>query len=333
MNVYPEKIQKLIKQFPFVTDILSAKMEPTDGQGKSRVDDLTIRVQKADGDLMWRRANNIGIGDDSSIFNPSGNRRGQVMRRGEYLFAINNSGKIINRVDWPRNIEERRATGEIYGQSALWSRRDIIRKGETCYSNPIWGETEYLVWATVEAWHENSKNPDAPNGVFGKFHDRSVYITIYGKPIEGFEKLEKESDMFTNLSLDEDTILFGIVEKNENIIRMVGMLDEMCITFQDEVYLNGMQRMLDGKGYWRMLDKQGNVIITCTGPYSSKYITLRDSASMVKFVQHRGSDRLYLQGQWGTLPQIRNLVRTVVRMWQNQELHVEFKVDTGSSSV
>ena len=63
MRPNASKNQELTKQYPFVTDILSARMEPHDGNGGTSVNDLTIRVEKADGDLMFRRANNIGLAD------------------------------------------------------------------------------------------------------------------------------------------------------------------------------------------------------------------------------------------------------------------------------
>lgn len=333
MDPGASKIQGLTRQYPFVSDILSAQMEPHDGQGGTSVDDLTIRVEKADGDLMFRRADNVGLGDSSCIFQPKGNRKDQAMRRGEYSFAIDNEGRIINRVNWPRNEKERKTTdGEIYGWSTLWSGRTTHANGTLGYTNPIWDSVKYLVWVTVEAWHTDTKNDEAPGGRFGKFRDRSIHITIYGAPEQGFGKLQEESSMYTNLSLDSRLMLRGILEGDRDIISMGGMIHEMCITFQDEVYFKGMKEVLDGSEFRGASGQFGTVRVLCAEMCGYDRVMLEDPASYVIFQLRQDSKHMYALGQQGTLPQIRNLVRTVVRLWKEKPgLRAAFRPDKNVS--
>jgi hypothetical protein len=202
MKLNASKNLDLIRQFPFVDKILAARMEPY-GDPKTGVisrmdpiDDLTIRVEKADSHLMYRQAGNIGLGDSSCAFRFTDNRQDQVMRRGEYLFAIDSEGLIINRVNWPRNDDERRTTGEVYGWSVLWVGRIMFANGSRDYTDPIWDKVKYLVWVTVEAWHADTRNDDVLGGRFGEFKDRSIHITIYDAPDQGFEKLQEESSVY-----------------------------------------------------------------------------------------------------------------------------------------
>ncbi|OGF82352.1 hypothetical protein A3B18_00150 [Candidatus Giovannonibacteria bacterium RIFCSPLOWO2_01_FULL_46_13] len=314
MNPNASKNRELIKQYPFVSDILSARMEPHNGQGGTSVNDLTIRVEKADGDLMFRRADNVGLGDSSGIFQFKGNRKDQVMRRGEYLFAIDGKGKIVNRVNWPRNDEEKRKTGEIYGWSALWTGRVTFANNKEVYSNPIWDKVRYLVWVTVEAWHADTKNDDVPGGRFGEFKDRLIHITIYSAPDQGFEKLREESSAYSNLVLDSRLMTRGVIEKDHDIVSIGGMLYEMCITFQDEVYFNGMKDVLDTGPFRGASGQFGMVKVLCAEMCGYDRVMLEDNSSYVTFQLRPGSKHMYVLGQQGTLPQIRNLVRTVVRM-------------------
>lgn len=111
MNPNSTKNRKLIRQYPFVVQIMRGWLEPYSYWKRSpsealRVDDLTIQVQKADGDLMFRRANNVGLGDSSCVFQIGEKRKDQVMRRGEYIFAVDADDEIINRVAFPRNEAE-----------------------------------------------------------------------------------------------------------------------------------------------------------------------------------------------------------------------------------
>lgn len=278
---------------------------------------------------MYRRADNVGLGDSSCIFQFKGNRKDQVMRRGEYLFAIDGKGKIVNRVDWPRNDDEKRKiNGEIYGWTALWTGRVTFANNTEGYSNPIWGEVKYLVWVTVEAWHADTKNDDVPGGRFGEFKDRSIHITIYSEPDQGFEKLQEESSVYSNLSLDSRLMTRGVIDKDHDIVSIGGMLYEMCITFQDEVYFNGMKEVLDGGKYRGASGQFGSVKVLCAEMCGYDRVMLEDSVSYVTFQLRPGSRHMYVLGQQGTLPQIRNLVRTVVRMWREKpELRAAFKSD------
>lgn len=334
MNPNASKNCKLIEQYPFVGRILKRRMEPYEVMmdGATRVDDLTIRVEKADGDLMYRRAHNVGLGDASCVFQFTDKRKDQVMRCGEYLFAIGSNDEILNQVNWPRNSEEQRTTGEVYGWSVLWSGRNTFPSGEPCYTNPIWDKVQCLVWVTVEAWHTDTKNDEVPGGRFGEFRDRSVHVTIYGAPDEGFEKLQEESSVYSNLFLDSDVMMRGVIKQNHDIVSMGGMLYEMCITFQDEVYFNGMKEVLDSGEFRGASGQFGTVKVLCAEMCGYDRVMLQDAKSYVTFQLRPGSKHMYVLGQQGTLPRIRNLVRTVVQMWRERpELRAAFKPDEETS--
>ncbi len=66
MNLNSKKQRELLRQYPFVWEILNKLMEPIGGETGKAVDDLTIEVKKADGDLMFRRAHNVGLGGEKS---------------------------------------------------------------------------------------------------------------------------------------------------------------------------------------------------------------------------------------------------------------------------
>lgn len=328
MNPNSTKNRKLIRQYPFVADIMRGWLEPYNYWVRSpsealKVDDLTIQVQKADGDLMFRRANNVGLGDSSCVFQISEKRKDQVMRRGEYIFAVDADDVIINRVAFPRNAAEGKLSGNVYAWSVLWA----TKNGQT-YSNPIWDKVKYLVWVTVEAWHADTKDDNAPGGRFGDFRDRSMKITIYGAPSQGFEKLQEESNVYTNLSLDSRLMIEGAIDNNYDIIAMSGMLSELCIMFQDEVYFNGMKDAFYAGKYRGASGQFGSVRVLCAEMCGYDRVMLEDDTSYVTFQLRPDSKNLYVLGQSGTLPRIRNLVRTVVRMWnQNPESRAAFKSD------
>jgi hypothetical protein len=336
MKQNAEKNKKLIKQYPFVANILLARMEPYDGLCGISVNDLSICVKKADGDLMFRRANNIGLGDKSFAFQVEGGRKDQIMRRGEYAFSIDKKGKIINRLNFPRNDEERRKSlDEVYAWWVLCQSKELNASGTGyLHFGCLWKQAKYIVWVTIEAWHVDTENDDQSESRFGQFRDRAVHITIYGEPNEGFEKLHENANVYENLRLDTRVMTRGVLNKDHDIINIDGMLYEMCILFQDEVYFNGMKTILDGGKFRGASGQFGSAKVLCAELCGYDRVMIEDNASYVTFQLRPDSKHMYVLGQQGTLPQIRNLVRTVVRMWREKpELREAFKPDKNVSVI
>ncbi len=334
MKPTASKNRELLKQYPFVERIIASRMEPFDGERGVKVDDLTIRVEKADGDLMYRRADNVGLGDSSCIFHLKGNRKDQVMRRGEYAFAIDADGEILNQLNFPRNSAERkRSLDEIYAWWVLWRSKRLNAHGTGyLHSDPVWKETKYIVWVTVEAWYTDTKNDDAPDSRFGEFRDRAVHVTIYGEPDQGFEELQTGANVYENLWLDTSIMTRGAIDKDHDIVTIGGMLYELCITFQDEVYFNGMKAVLDGAKFRGASGQFGSVKVLAAEMCGYDRVMLQDAVSYVTFQLRPDSHHMYVLGLQGTLPQIRDLVRTAVRMWnQRPELRKAFHPDENVS--
>jgi hypothetical protein len=191
------KNRNLIKQFPFIEYILKLKMVP-DGtnlrleKDPRCVDGLTIRVQKADGDLLFRQAKNTGLGDSSLIFSTDEDRKDQVMRRGEYLFAVDDRNEILNRLDWPLNEQQAARRYPVYARNVLWA----TRHPDGHLSDPIWDKVAYLVWVSVSAWHTDTRVDGEPESRFGECLERNVEVTVYRKPDCGFRKLEERSSIW-----------------------------------------------------------------------------------------------------------------------------------------
>jgi hypothetical protein len=322
MKLNARKNLKLKKRYPFVEIFEEAlTLEPfrpfsLSDPNRERLSDLTIRVQKADGNLLYRQANNIGLGDAKFALRM---KDGRVGRRGEYLFAIDANDQIINQVRWPRNKNEGRGKHPIYGFYALWEKRD----GDTL-SNPLWDKIEYLVWVSVEVWHDHSGDEEDP---WGEFHSRSMTVTIYGKPDCGFQKLQEKANAYEHLYLSDQVLMRGAVTNNFDIIAISGRLDELCTQFQDEVYFDGMKTVLD-KGKVRGASGTfGSVKVLAAEMCGYDRVMLEDATSWISFQLQPKSKSMYVLGCGGTLPQIRRMIREVVSFWRNPENRTEFMSD------
>lgn len=109
MKPNSQKNRKMLGEFPFIgRSILSMTVEPWDDADVLRVDSLAIHVEKADGDLMYRRADNVGLGENSFCFSSKKERDGQIMRQSEFIVAVDENDTVVNQVFWPKNREEAR---------------------------------------------------------------------------------------------------------------------------------------------------------------------------------------------------------------------------------
>jgi len=309
MDANAPKNQQLIEQYA-LKGILQENLPPL---GRvigniSLIDDLHIRVERADGNLLYRRANNVGLGkDESYLFTCDGKHANQIGKRGEYLFAINRYGKIIKRVNWPQDDDEERSMGHVYAWNALWK----TKTGKGTFSNPIGDQVHSLVWLTIHTWHTNTGSLDR----LGNFLTRTVEVVIYLAPKEGFEKLQAESSFQDHVFLDSRFLMRGIFEKDMELCSMSGRLDELCTTFDDNVYRNGMANVLNNGKCRGASGQFGPIKVLCAEMCGYDRVMLQDAMSWMSFQMRPGTKTLYVLGMGGTLPQLRNLVQTVVRLW------------------
>ncbi len=202
MKPLADKNQKLIARYPFLTEVMQQPLHPVaPTEGLLQIDDLSIQVEKADAFLMYRQAINTGLEEDrrwsSWIAALEGPRDGQAGCRGEYLLAIDHEGKIINQLKWPRSRFEDDAKQPVYGWHVFWTKTTKGADGSTCYTDPVWDQVKYLVWVTVHTWYTFVK--DFKDKPFGDFIERTMQVTIYTAPKQGFESLEEEANVYEHL--------------------------------------------------------------------------------------------------------------------------------------
>jgi hypothetical protein len=170
------------------------------------------------------------------------NRKDQVMRMGEYIFAIDDRNAIINRLDWPLNDQQATRRYPVYAKNVFWAKTS---PGGNILSDPIWNKVAYLVWVTVEAWHKDTKVDGEPESRFGECLERNIRITVYGKPDCGFEELYEKSSIWSNLRLNQRVTTRSIIDKDVDLLQILGCQWELCKFFQEEVWDKGMKQAYD----------------------------------------------------------------------------------------
>ncbi len=285
--------QSLINQYPFVTTILNTPMEPKLTPSGEYKDTLIIKVEEADGDLMYRRADNIGIyGDKGFMFSLAENRSGQVKRKGEHLFAIDPRDRVIRHLEWPIYLSP--GSSPTFVWSILWK----TKKGDW-YSDNIADSVRFLVWVTIESWHDRVQDTDNP---FGQLLERNVTLTIYPEPKSGFDELSENSSVEENLYLDREILEHARQRNDDQIYVLRGRIDELCRILQDSL----AGTLIPG-GIYTYSTPLGEVKLEAD-PVS---LSLSDDQNWIMF-GIRENNTLYVFSFKGILPRLRNLIMTVV---------------------
>ncbi|MES3031124.1 MAG: hypothetical protein V4697_01785 [Patescibacteria group bacterium] len=330
MKVNSEKNRSLIKQFPFIDNILKTEMVPLGTnirlqKESTSVDNLTIRVQKADGDLLFRQAQNSGLGDHSFIITTEESRKSQVMRVGEYLFAIDDHNTIINRLEWLFNENQSGKRYPVYAKNVLWATKNA---DASSLSDPIWDNVAYLVWATVSTWHTDTGVNNEPESRFGECLERNIEITIYGKPDCGFRKLDEKSSIWSNLRFNSRVMMRAVMDKDTDLLQMLGCQWELCKFFQEEVWDKGMKQAYDQFKTRGASGQFGSTNVLVADMCGYHRVMFQNNTCWISFQLRPGGTDMYVLGQDGTLPQLRQLVRSMVLMWiQSPECRENFKAD------
>ena len=327
MKADSPKNAALIKQYPFLQEILDINnlLEPLDASGRNSSDNVTIKVEKADGDLLWRKGHNTGLeGDTSYIFAMDGKHKNQVAKVGERVF-VTNDHRCLGSVSWPRNHEKGRGKPTKYAWSALWETHNF----DGSFTNPFPEEKiNCMVWVTVQTWHKDTGDNSRAGSRFGELIEREMTITVYTKPKEGFHKLHEESWFGNHICLDSNMHVRALFQKDTDILDLFGRLSELCQLFQDEVYFAGMKEAFEkgpGRGFRGIFGSTEVLVAEMCGYHR---VMLQNGSCWISFQLRPGATGMYVLGMNGTLPQLRTLVKTVVRKWMMEPgSHALFQPD------
>lgn len=78
-------------------------------------------------------------------------------------------------------------------------------------------------------------------------------------------------------------MLRGALDKDHDIVSIGGMLYEMCVTFQEEMYFNGMKDVLDNGEFRGASGQFGAVKVLCAEMCGYDRVMLEDNSSYVTF--------------------------------------------------
>lgn len=316
MKPTAQKNQKLIAQYPFLVQVLALPYVPLASKNNlKQVDDLTIKVERADAQLMYRQGKNTGLeakgGSCSWSMPMAGPRNGQAGKRGHYLLAIDKDGCIINSINWG----DKNSSEPVYGWHSLWA----TKVGPEHFTDCLYDQVKYLVWVTVETWYEYIKGfEDTP---FGDFIDRTMTVTIYSAPEQGFSKLSDEANVYDHLWLDDDVMIRGSMRNDHDILRINGMLTELCHQFKTDVYNNGMRDVADSHPKHRIAasGQFGPVEVLVAEMCGYERIQLDTDTCRITFQIRPDATNAYVLAMQGRLPQLREIVRTVIEYWNHRE--------------
>lgn len=312
------KNKKLRKQYPFLEWVLGMGLVPQAGDRVGQIDGLTIKVKKADGNLLYQETQDRGcLGNKTITDSTSESRKGQVIKQGEHLLAFSEDGKPLNTLAHNENANP--GDLPIYAEQIFWKWIDGERRSE-----PIFNDLGFLVWVTVVAYYKDTGDTNDP---YGEFVDRTLEVTIYKKPKEGFSRLYENSRLEKHLLLSNKVFMRDAVRPKRQLETMTARLQELSDIFYESVYLQGMQEILEEVNFRGCSGEFGGVSVRAVWGLGRVGVELSNSEVDIEFNIIDDTEVMYMNSVYGRLPAIRKLVMNVVQAWSDEEARKAFGPD------
>lgn len=290
--------------------------------------DFKFSLKPADGKCMFLQADNIGWGDGSFIHWIPKTGEPLIGRRLEKAYALNREGASLSELMWPKNRDERifaKEFGErtkLFSKDVMWAKR---LRGN--YSDPIWDETQFLGWFSCTVWYSTKKDSEG-NPCFGEPARCDVSLDLYESPPtrktdfgteeSGFDNLHYEANFFEHLDITNKIMTEGQLDHDHDLVTIGGMLYELAHQFYEDVFTQGMKKILDGKQRGGS-GQVGNVKVLGAEMCGYHRVTLEakiaGERTWISLQVRPDSKNMLVIGSGGVLPNLRKLVRSTIAKW------------------
>ena len=279
------------------------------GEEIAALEQVSIRVQRADPNLMFRVAKNV----DPPNFLREPSDPELTGSRTEYFYPINTDGVPGERREWSLN------------QVFTWGQfvRDIFRSHITDWcSGPkfydLLGEDPFevvgsIVWVSSTIWHRRLKDHNLmPIGEAEPVR-AEIDITVYKAPKQGWRSLYLKADPLVNVTLSGHNLWPNQPRPDSFRLVALDLLDRLAIKFDAEVMREGLWKMIVGtKCVSGMI---GDVRVTASYMIGQYSISLESGDSQVSFVGIEHLHQVGFEGIQGTLPSVFRMVDKVCARW------------------
>ena len=281
------------------------------GEEIAALEQVSIRVERADPNLMFRVAKNV----DPPVFLREVTDPELTGSRKEYFYPVNTDGVPGERHEWSLT------TGFTWGQFV----RDIFRSHITDWcSDPsfddLLGEDPFevvgsIVWVSSTIWHRTRKDHNLmPIGEVEPIRV-NIDITVYRAPKQGWRSLYLKADPLVNVTLTGHSLWPN--HRRTDSFRSVALdlLDRLAIKFDAEVMREGLWKIIGGKT--SISGVIGDVRVTATYMITQYSISLESGDSQVSFVGFRQLHHVGFENIQGTLSSVGQMVDKVCAKWSD----------------
>ncbi len=285
-------LAKYIKQFPFLEDLPNIYWLPPGGATAAdgptshppRVDDVRVRIAKADATLMWRQVYHTGEGQWVGAILED--ERGLDAKQGEYPIAVS-GGRLDNYIH----------------ASELFVRQLFEEESDR--------PPTHLVWLTILAWYKRQSTADFRAGKPRELVKRDFEVTIYKAPPEGWTVLCKKAQLADTL-LRTDQIIRGIARRYPDFLAVYDSLNQLAQLFEREVWLTGLRARLRTAKGGCLEEEYGSVRLLAVRARGLIQVVLTRPSAYVSFAANSSRPKFGFQSIGGSLPQAERLVRAVM---------------------
>lgn len=294
--------QNYIKDFPFLKEV-PVDRRPLGLEGSAALDKVTVRVERADASLMFRDRVNA-YSEPMYV----GDRRGQhrnMARQSEELYMVAGGG-----------LEE----------TAPLSRPAYPRK---TFHFVDFGKVEYLVWVrTRTLYNYPADSRQRQNPELAGLKERSIHITIYRPPREGWAELYRTARLSDSV-LTDHRIREGCEDHDPDWLAIKLRLDDLAKEFGAGPYARGIRsKILEALevGDYRMAGEAAGTKLRSYVMSGCILMNIYNDSSQVTFwgfaseKDHREAGIKWMgmnswKGIYGSISQAEQLVKVISSAW------------------
>lgn len=303
-----EKIAKLVKQYPFLGEILEGKMNDLEGI----TPEITIKFKRADENLLMFRGEYID-GIRSSIA-----RENQVMgTKFQFLHLVGYNNEISEPFFWFGKTKERI--------------KDVILTTTTAQRvKYIVLVTKYDLFEEIEDYYDRGLE-----GPMGNQVGRELTLYVYLPPREGLAELLERTDPMKNVRLHIDDIIWTQLLRESTYDNVVAEARRLAKLFESKVYFNGLKKIIDSSTMKGMRGKFGSTELLTFTMCGRIMFTFKRGENNVSFLCAEGEipSRIGLHSIDATWPVAKSMIEEVIEVWEKTDIPMDEKIKNDSNMI
>lgn len=303
---------RLYDQYPFLREI--SNLAGGVGEQFLGKENLTITVQRADPDFMFRQPRDVTGMGQHYLMDPKNEQLHGV--RQEYCYPVNVGGQVGKR--YPRS-DRPTYVRDLFSRDIFDWADGAFADGAFSGENPA-TVIDKIVWVTRTTWFRQDADHEYMIGGDGTFDHLDIELTVYQEPEIGWERLFVTADPQVNVRLSGGSLLRSLGSEFDGFQTVIhDRLYRLARQFELDVYRDELNEIVARSTKKGMSGQFGEVKVSTYVIMGRILIQLERGGSLVTFqgLDEKHNPSLSFTNIDGTLPSAIAMTECAIAFWKD----------------